>query len=267
MMPAPMKHLALTLAVAGICATATAQISLSSGSYAQNFNTPTLSSQTAQGTNWNNNLTIPGWYGETSFGSITNYRVSSGGVNPGSLYSFGSGSGEDRALGSLSSSSYNGVTYGLRMVNDSATTIDALSISYAGEQWRNGAPSPAAFHSLAFSYRTDSGQITSPDWANIETWTAFNDLSFTGPISGGTAGGLDGNASDNRVLISATIHGLGLAPGQEMFIRWYDINDPSNDHGLAIDDLLITVVVPEPGTGMLVAAGLLLLLGRRTLTT
>ena len=31
-----------------------------------------------------------------------------------------------------------------------------------------------------------------------------------------------------------------MFPGQEIFFRWYDINDAGNDHGLAVDDLTIS---------------------------
>src|SRR4030095_15196591 len=32
--------------------------------------------------------------------------------------------------------------------------------------------------------------------------------------------------------------------GQEIWIRWEDVNDAGNDHGLAIDDLSITAIAP-----------------------
>jgi len=256
-----MKPLATAIFAAAIVTGVNAQVNFGAGGYTQNFDTPALASQTSQGTNWVNNTTIAGWYAETSFGSITNYRVGAGGVNNGSLYSYGASSSSDRALGSLGSSSYNGIAYGVRLVNGGETTIDDLSVSYVGEQWRNGAPNPAAAHSLVFSYRVSSSPITSPDWAGAETWTAVPSLNFTGPITGGTAGGLDGNAAENRIALTGTISGLAWAPGTELFLRWFDVNDTSNDHGLGIDDF--SAAVPEPTTAGLLALGLALMFSAR----
>ena len=265
-----MKKLAVVLFSALLLpAIAHAQVLLSGGMYSQNFDYPTLSYQSSQGTNWTNGVTIPGWYAETSFGAITNYRVSGGGVNNGALYSYGIGgvsSQTDRALGSLASSSYNNIAHGVRMTNDTGLTIDSFTISYTGEQWRNGAPATPAVQSLTFSYRIDNAPITSPDWANTGTpaWTAVPSLTFNSPVLGGTAGALDGNVASNRTALSATLSGLTVNSGQEVFFRWYDLNDASNDHGLAVDDLTISfTTIPEPTTAALVGLGLLLIRRRR----
>lgn len=235
------------------------QVLLSAGTYSQSFDSPALANASSQGTNWLNNMTLPGWYAETGFGAITNYRVGSGGVNNGALYSFGVAGVNpitDRGLGSVGSGSYPNLAYGLRIQNDTLDTIGAFVISYTGEQWRNGAPTTPAVQSLAFSYRIDSMAITSPDWANTGTpaWTAVPDLSFDSPVLGGTAGSLDGNDAANRTALSATLF-LSLAPGQEIFFRWFDLNDLSNDHGLAVDDVTISYAIPEPGVFSLLAAG------------
>jgi len=240
------------------------QVLLSGGTYSMNFDSPNLELNTNPNTNWVNNSDILGWYAETSFGVVTNYRVSSGGVNNGSLYSFGANASADRALGAIPSASYNNVTYGVRLQNDTTDTIDSFTVGYTGEQWRNGGPSASQLNTLAFSYRTDSLSITSPDWANANTWTAVTALDFISPISSITPAALDGNLAANRIVLGATISGLSLTPGQEIFFRWYDINDASNDHGLAVDDLTIsyTTVVPEPTTAVLAGMGLLLVCNR-----
>lgn len=252
---------AMLLALAG---PVQGQVLLSGGTYSQNFDFPNLEQNTNPNTNWVNNADIPGWYAETSFGVVTNYRVSSGGVNNGSVYSFGGSSSPDRALGAIPSGTYNGVTYGLRLQNDTGNTIDSFAVGYTGEQWRNGGPSASQLNTLAFAYRTDSLAITSPDWANAGIWTAVPALDFISPISSTTASGLDGNLAANRVVLGATISGLSLAPGQEIFFRWYDINDASNDHGLGVDDLTVayTVAVPEPTAAALLGIGLLVGLHR-----
>jgi hypothetical protein len=69
---------------------------------------------------------------------------------------------------------------------------------------------------------------------------------------------VDGNATGNRQTITATVTGLNWQPGQDLWIRWADLNDAGNDHGLAIDDLNFSAV-PEPGAlalAMFAAIGL-----------
>ena len=243
-----------------LAASASAQVLLSGGTYSQTFDFPALEQTANPNTNWVNNSDILGWYAETSFGVVTNYRVSSGGVNNGSVYSFGTTGSAERALGAIPSGTYNGVTHGLRMQNDTANTIGSFTIGYTGEQWRNGGPAGSLLNTLAFSYRIDSLAITSPDWANAGTWAPITALDFVSPITSTTAAALDGNLPANRITLSATISGLSMTPGQEVFFRWYDINDTSNDHGLAVDDLTVsytTVAVPEPTTAALLGMGLL----------
>ena len=50
--------------------------------------------------------------------------------------------------------------------------------------------------------------------------------------------GRTGRQGVNRVPI-APITGLSLAPGNEILLRWADIDHAGNDHGLAIDDFSI----------------------------
>ena len=108
-------------------------------------------------------------------------------------------------------------------------------MSYVGEQWRNSA---AAAQTVNFSYRIGAG--LGDALTDFTTGgTAVPALNFTSPITGGSAGALDGNVSANRVAIAGTISGLSLAPGQEILLRWEDVDHSGSDHGLAIDDLAI----------------------------
>ena len=113
---------------------------------------------------------------------------------------------------------------------------------------------PAAAQTVDFQYQIGAAAI------NTGTWTDVNALDFTSPITGGTAGALNGNLSANRVALSSTITGLALSPGQEIWIRWSDPDHTGNDHGLAIDNFkLIATPVPEPGSVALFACGIALL--------
>src|SRR5262245_56104978 len=91
--------------------------------YAQAFDT-----LAAAGTNvsWSDDATLPGWYA-----SRTAYNASNGGSNTGALYSFGTGSASERALGGIASGSTNTILFGVRLVNDSAATITSVAMQYA----------------------------------------------------------------------------------------------------------------------------------------
>lgn len=198
--------------------------------YTQDFNT--LANSGAANP-WTDNTTILGWYS-----SRTTYVADAGSSNTGGLHSYGTGSAAERALGSVGSNSSGTIYYGVQFANNTGAQIDSLAVSYTGEQWRNGGN--AAQHKLEFQYQVGTaGTITGG------TWTDFDALDFTGPIATTTMGALDGNLAANRVALTNTIT-LTVPPGQEVWLRWYDINDSGNDHGLGIDDLSVTATGAAP---------------------
>jgi hypothetical protein len=196
------------------------------GTYTQNFNSLASSGSSIP---WTDNVTIPGWYS-----SRTIYNTGTGSSNGGALYSFGTSGSNERALGSVASGSTGTLYYGARFINNTGTTITSLKVTYTGEQWRNSANASA--QTLNFAYLTSPEPISS---LTAGTWTAVSSLDFTGPVTGGTASAIDGNAADNSTLVSFTIYGLNIAPGDELFIRWDDPDDSGSDHGLGIDDLTV----------------------------
>ena len=203
----------------------------------QNFDTL---AQTGTNVPWTDNTTLPGWYS-----TRTTYNAGTGSSNTGSLYSFGvagTNAVTDRALGTVASGGTTTIFGAVCFVNNTGTALTAANIAYIGEQWRDGAPVPAAAQRLDFEYQiAATGVITD---ANTPTtgWTAFDALDFTGPVAGGAAGAaLDGNLPANRVALGSTIT-AGVPIGQEFWMRWVDINDASNDHGLAVDDFSFTPV-------------------------
>jgi len=166
----------------------------------------------------------------------------------------------DRALGSLSSGTPKTNVFGAWIQNDTGSAVSTLTISYTGEQWRNGGNT--AVQSLAFSYQVSASGFSSPiDTASAPNngWTAFAPLSFTSPTVGATSATLDGNNAANRTVFGPTVlTGVTLNPGDSIFIRWLDIDDSGNDHGLAVDDFSISAsAVPEPSTAALLGLGTL----------
>ncbi|MDZ7965331.1 MAG: Calx-beta domain-containing protein [Nostoc sp. DedSLP03] len=196
------------------------------GTYSQNFNTLAASGTLP----WANDSTISGWYS-----TRTSYSAGNGSNNTGAMYSFGTTT--DRALGSVASGTTGTIYYGLRLQNNTGSPITKLQVGYTGEQWRNG--SNTSQQQLKFSYQTGS-TVTS---LTTGTWTPVTSLDFTGPIATATAGALVGNQIANRTVITPVIITLAtpIANGEEIILRWEDIDDTGNDHGLAIDDVSVKV--------------------------
>ena len=76
---------------------------------------------------WANNSTIPGWY-HARTGTGTTIVANDGAGNGGNLYSYGTGTATDRALGSLGSGNAVAVSfvYGVRLKNNTGTTITSV---------------------------------------------------------------------------------------------------------------------------------------------
>ncbi len=223
---------------------ASAQISIYSlpgGSYTQNFDSLSSSSSTNA---WLDNITLPGWYAatNTSSGVARTYSASAGTSTTAMMYSFGTNGvnpATDRALGSVASGTASKLAYGVRFANDTGSDISSITITCAGEQWRNGGSS--AIQTLAFSYRISTAPITSPDPAITSSWSPFTALDFHTPDAGGTAGPREGNASANRQVFSdILLTGVAVPAGSEIFLRWRDVDDSGSDHAVAIDDLTVS---------------------------
>ena len=201
--------------------------------YTQNFDTlPATGSAT-----WTNNSTIPGWF-HARTGTGTTIVANDGSSNGGNLYSYGTGTLTDRALGSLGSgnAAIGNMFWGVRLQNNSGSTINSLTVTYTGEQWRNSA---AAAQTVSFSYLVGSPTVTGSLAEFQSAGTAVTQLDFTSPITGGTAGALDGNAAANRAALTFTF-AVNVPNGSEIMLRWSDPDHTGADHGLSIDDFSVT---------------------------
>ena len=183
-------------------------------------------------TTWTNNTTVVGWYITTA-----GLPINTGSTNSNSCYNFGNtgtNTNTDRALGAVSSSTSH--RFGLRLKNNSSSSITSFNISFTGEQWRS-------FNSglLTFDYQIGS-TVTSITSGTFTTATAFDFTSLQ--TSSGTT--LDGNASANRTSISGTLT-VTVAAGSEIMFRWNRAT--SSSPGLGIDDLSITAISTNNWTG------------------
>ncbi|MEY2881323.1 MAG: hypothetical protein RLZZ15_3703, partial [Verrucomicrobiota bacterium] len=211
-------------------------VSYAGGSYTQNFDAlPQTGTTTFTGTApFDLGAQLPaatslnGWRLASTLGTPT-LVAGTGSGNTGAAYSFGvagTGAVTDRALGTVAS----GTTvprFGVMIANNSGTTITQFTLSYTGEQWRNGGNTTA--QTLPFSYSTNATDL------NTGTFVDVTALGFTSPIVGASSATLDGNTPANRTAISSTVTGITWSPGQILILRWTDLNDAGNDHGLAVD--------------------------------
>ena len=178
--------------------------------------------------------TPTGWgFSESGTNANTSYTAGTGSSTTGDTYSFGAISNTERAFGGLRSGSLIPII-GASFTNNTGGTITSLTISYTGEQWREGVTNRGAADRLDFQISTDVTSLASG------TYTDVNALDFSSPNTTAAAGALDGNAIGNRTPISSTITGLSIANGATFFIRWTDFDISSSDDGLAIDDFSLT---------------------------
>ena len=202
--------------------------------YTENFDTLPASGSTT----WTNNSNIPGWFHQRT-GTGTTIVANNGSSNAGNLYSYGTGTDAERALGSLGSgnAAIGNLFWGVRLQNNSGSTLTSLDVTYTGEQWRNSA---AAAQTLDFSYLVGSPTVTGSLAEFQSAGVAVPSLNFTTPITGGAAGALDGNLAANRVTITFSITGLSIPNGTEIMLRWADPDHTGADHGISIDDFSVT---------------------------
>lgn len=136
-------------------------INSSTSSYSQNFDG--LAATSATGIAWSNNTTLSGWYlFNRSNTAITTYSAETGTSGNATYSSYGATSGgTERSLGSVGSggaywgSPATGAVAGymaVAFVNSSGTTINTVSLSFDGEQWRNGGNATAQTMVLQYGF-------------------------------------------------------------------------------------------------------------------
>jgi PEP-CTERM motif len=247
---------AVSLLAAAVPAHATISVGNPSFVYTQNFDSlPTAGAANV----WANDSTLAGWSLFTGAGAaITAVAAGDGGSNAGSFYGFGTATNTDRALGGAASgNAYFGSPASAAVAgyiaaaftNTSGAALSSFNLSFAGEQWRNGGNTSAQTMAMQYGFGASYGAVAA--WA-----APGGSFDWASPVTGATAAAVDGNAA-GRVNNLGGIINTTWANGSTLWLRWVENNDVGNDHGLAIDDLKLTVsAVPEPETWVLLLAGL-----------
>lgn len=237
-------------AVAVMGQSALAAVNFTGSAYQQDFNLlPTGGATVA----WTNDSTLPGWsiFKQPEPGTpIPTIAAGTGSSNTGAIYSFGDS--DERAFGGVGSGNanyYNGAAtnsvaawISLALTNSTGSAIDSPTITFDGEQWRNGGNAGA--QTMVFEYGLGSSFETVPSWT-----APGGTFDFASPVTGTAASPLNGNDPANRVAdLGGALTGLAWPNGETLWLRWVERNDAGNDHGLAIDDLEFSAGPIEPPT-------------------
>ena len=229
-------------AIFGLAAsTALAQVSFTGLPYKQDFNTLPGATNNTLNQTWSDNSTLPGWYaGKTTF-SVTDGTIggtaptfsptAASNTNNVGLFSFGTASSTDRALGSRATAAVAGndpVLYGVRLVNNTGKTLTSFTVTYTGEQWFKTGKTTA--DTLLLDYQIGATSLAGGTWTNATGGT------FTSLINTATAATLAGNTAANRRGIAVKVTGISWAPGAELWVRFRDADDTGDEQGLAVDD-------------------------------
>ncbi|MGI8604558.1 MAG: hypothetical protein ACR2OZ_16420 [Verrucomicrobiales bacterium] len=226
-------------------------------------------------------VSVAGWYlyhplipTGAEIGSNGHQRLRMGnGSNTGGFWAFSNTNpaNTEKALGEIGSNTVadpaavnpaeRNLYLALRLTNNTGATLDNFTLTFDGEQWRDGQATTG--ETLSFDYSTTA---TTVDWFSTAAFTAVPALNFTSPVVAGistTGTAVDGNVAGRVEDISATVSGVAWAPGTDLWLRWSDPNGAGADDGLAVDDVRFSAAVPEPAGVVLFALGAVSLLGRR----
>lgn len=209
------------------------QVSITTSNYSQNFGTSAIAS-------WTNNSTFPGWYVNdvTEFVSDINITAAAP-TNTGGVYVYRCSGGTDRKIGSRASIGTGTIHYGLRIRNNTGSTINSITISYTALQL-SLAENNSNVNTNTFSYRVVSSPTTITD-LTTGMYTNVAALNYTAPNSHGgpgTSNQVNGIPCTTSSLITACVP-VVIQNNGEIMLRWTDIDNSANDHHLAIDNVQV----------------------------
>jgi hypothetical protein len=203
---------------------------------------------------------LSGWYGAADtlypgVGGLTRFGAQAGDQTTGGVIDFGPNdtengiAGTNRALGLLSTGTTGSTTFGLKLINTSTNTLNAISLSFIGELWHNGTTA----RTMSFGYTIDSTASTFVLSAqSISNSTLVPGLTFSFPTAASVTT-VDGTQSSNQVDLATNDLALSSPwqPNAALWLIW-SINyyGSGSGNGYAIDNLIFSatnqVVLPPP---------------------
>jgi hypothetical protein len=208
-----------------------------------------------------NNFSIVGWYlfhpaslAEGGFDGHQRMRIGAGTVNTGAFMSYGNSA--DRAFGSQVSGTTVTTTPGqeylaLRLTNTNSYALTEFTLSYDGEQWRDGGATTPAPKTMLVQYSTTANAIN-----DSAAYSSTSGLDFTTPVFTNTGSGaaVDGNVAGKSSIGPVTVSlSTYWQPNTDLWIRWLDPRSAGNNHGMGIDNVSFSAT-PEPASLSLMAA-------------
>jgi regulation of enolase protein 1 (concanavalin A-like superfamily) len=174
-------------------------------------------------------FTLSGWYGWA--GLQPKLGASAGDQTTGGVISFGptNSASANRALGLLATSTTGPAAFAARFLNLSGDPLNAVSLSYTGELWRQN----TGAKTISFGYYLDPA-ATNTFSTNLTVWVGNLDVNFPA----GAAAPEDGTAQTNQISLSVT--NLPIAqwnPGAALWLVWLMADPSGKGQGLAIDNL------------------------------
>lgn len=185
-----------------------------------------------------------GWaWVEAGASANATYRVDNGTSATNDFFLLGATGSTERAIGGYSGNNLTS-QWGASFVNNTGATLTQFTLTYTGEEWRDGGSATAVNNVDAFSYSINSAvSLTTGVWTNV------TQLNFTAPVNNTIVDvPLNGNLAANKTLITFTVTGINWAAGQTLWIRWTDPNETGNDDAMGIDDVTFTASSPTIST-------------------
>ena len=159
----------------------------------------------------------------------TLYADDGASTTKGLSYNYGTTGDFDRAVGNIATTGSGDRAMQLEITNNTGSDIESFTLGYAGEQWQDRESGENPPEGLTLYFSTDPGS------GFVLMGAQFD---FVAPKNNGGTVKLDGNAAENRTVISATYTPETLIPdGETFYVTWYDSNDAVNDSPMAIDDV------------------------------
>lgn len=174
---------------------------------------------------------LGGWYALGSLGS--KFGATDGDQTTGGQISFGLPGAPNRALGLMATSSTGPTAFGVKFINQTPQTLNAINVQLTGELWRQS----NVAKSLSCYYFIDPSGVA--PFSGAQT-ALLPGLDVSLPASPSATGGLpvDGTAAINQTNLLVSAQPIAdWAPGAALWLVWDMADAAGKAQGLAIDNL------------------------------